>query len=78
MNDIHRNSNSAVAAIAPAAVSPWFDTKSAAAYLGSTYGTLKTWRARGTGPRYHVLASRMVRYHRDDLDTFVTSNIQEN
>ena len=33
--------------------SPWKTPREAADYLGFTYGTLKTWRARGAGPRYH-------------------------
>ncbi len=51
--------------------SPWLDTDDAAAYLGSTSGTLKNWRAAGRGPRYRILQDRLVRYHRDDLDAFV-------
>lgn len=53
------------------AASPWLDTDAAAAYLGSTAGTLKNWRAAGKEPRYHVVQDRLVRYHRDDLDAFV-------
>lgn len=52
-------------------VSPWLDTDAAAAYLGSTAGTLKNWRASGKGPRYRVLQDRLVRYNRDELDAFV-------
>ncbi len=51
--------------------SPWLGTTEAAAYLGSTPGTLKNWRAAGTGPAYHILQERLVRYHVDDLDRFV-------
>jgi hypothetical protein len=51
--------------------SPWLGTEQAAAYLGSTAGTLKNWRATGQGPRYHVVQSRLVRYHVEDLDRFV-------
>lgn len=51
--------------------SPWLDSDAAAAYLGTTAGTLKTWRASGKGPRYRVLQDRLVRYHRDELDAFV-------
>ena len=54
-----------------AARSPWLDSRAAASYLGSTAGTLKNWRAAGKGPRYHVVQDRLVRYHTDDLDTFV-------
>ncbi|MXP09623.1 helix-turn-helix domain-containing protein [Pseudoblastomonas halimionae] len=52
-------------------VSPWLDTSGAAAYLGSTAGTLKNWRAAGIGPAYHIMQERLVRYHADDLDRFV-------
>ena len=51
--------------------SPWLDTDDAAAYLGSTSGTLKNWRAAGRVPRYRILQDRLVRYHRDDLDALV-------
>lgn len=51
--------------------SPWLDTEHAAAYLGSTPGTLKNWRATGQGPKYKVIQSRLVRYHVEDLDGFV-------
>ena len=51
--------------------SPWLDSAAAAAYLGSTAGTLKTWRATGKGPRYHVVQDKLIRYHTDDLDVFV-------
>ena len=51
--------------------SPWLDSDGAADYLGCSSGTLKTWRARGEGPRYHVLNEKLVRYHTADLDAFV-------
>jgi hypothetical protein len=50
--------------------SPWLDTDGAADYLGARPGTLKNWRHRGEGPKYHVVNRRLVRYHRDDLDAF--------
>jgi hypothetical protein len=50
---------------------PWLDSDGVAAYLGCTAGTLKTWRATGQGPKYHVIQSRLIRYHRADLDAFV-------
>lgn len=53
--------------------SPWLDTEGAAAYLGSTRNTLTAWRARGRGPKFHNIRSRMIRYHRDDLDDFMRS-----
>lgn len=55
------------------AQSPWLDSDGAAAYLGTAPGTMKTWRANGKGPRYHVVQDRLVRYHRDELDDFVRS-----
>lgn len=51
--------------------SPWMDTAAAAAYIGSTCNTLRAWRARGRGPKFSNIRTRMVRYHRDDLDAFV-------
>ena len=51
--------------------SPWLDSDAAAEYLSCTPGTLKTWRSRGEGPRYHVIQSKLVRYNVEDLDTFV-------
>jgi hypothetical protein len=53
--------------------SPWLDGEAAAAYLGTTPGTLKNWRSTGKGPRYHVVQDRLIRYHRDELDGFVRS-----
>lgn len=52
-------------------VSPWLNPEAAAAYLCSTVGTLKTWRSNGTGPRYHIMQERLVRYNIEDLDRFV-------
>jgi hypothetical protein len=51
--------------------SPWHDTESAAAYIGCEPGTLKTWRTRGEGPRYHLINGKSVRYNVADLDAFV-------
>lgn len=51
--------------------SPWVDTETAACYLGYTPGTLRSWRARGTGPKYRSIHGRCVRYHIDDLNAFV-------
>ncbi len=52
-------------AIAGHVQTPWLDTEQAARFIGCTYGTLKTWRAKGGGPRYHV----------DDLDAFVRGEV---
>ena len=51
--------------------SPWLDTDAAAEYLTCTPGTLKTWRSRGEGPRYHVIQTKLIRYNVEDLDAFV-------
>lgn len=51
--------------------SPWFDTEGAAVYIGSTPGTMRTWRATGGGPRYHTIHGKSVRYHVTDLDAFI-------
>lgn len=51
--------------------SPWLNSDDAAAYLGSTGGTLRNWRATGKGPKYHIVQDRLVRYHVDDLNIFV-------
>lgn len=55
--------------------SPWLDSDAAAEYLSCTAGTLKTWRSRGEGPRYHIIQSKLVRYHVDDLDAFVRGEV---
>jgi excisionase family DNA binding protein len=51
-------------------ISPWMDTGEAARYLGAKAGTLKNWRHRGEGPKYHVVNRRLVRYHQTELDVF--------
>jgi excisionase family DNA binding protein len=57
-------------------VSPWMDTGEAARYLGAKSGTLKNWRHRGEGPRYHVVNRRLIRYHVNELDEFVKCSAQ--
>lgn len=52
------------------AESPWMDSAAAAAYTGFTADALKQMRYLSTGPTYSKPAGR-VRYHRDDLDTFM-------
>jgi len=51
--------------------SPWLNTAQAADFLGCTSGTLKTWRCRGTGPRFRAINHKLIRYHMDDLNAFV-------
>ncbi len=50
---------------------PWRDSEGAATYLGVEPGTMKFWRAKGGGPRYHSVGNKLVRYHIDDLNAFV-------
>ena len=55
--------------------SPWFDSDGAAEYLSCSPATLKVWRSRGEGPRYHIVHTRLVRYHVEDLDAFVRGEV---
>lgn len=55
--------------------SPWLDSVAAAEYIGCTAGTLKTWRSRGEGPKYHIVNQKLVRYHIEDLDAFVRGEV---
>ncbi|MCC5957697.1 MAG: helix-turn-helix domain-containing protein [Natronohydrobacter sp.] len=52
--------------------SPWMTTEQAAAYLSVSPGTMRNWRTAGAGPRYRTVG-RIVRYHREDLDAFLTA-----
>jgi hypothetical protein len=36
---------------------PWRDSEGATAYLGVEPGTMKFWRAKGGGPRYHSVGN---------------------
>lgn len=56
--------------------SPWLDSDQAAEYLSCTPGTLKTWRSRGEGPRYHIVQNKLVRYHVEALDAFVRGEVR--
>lgn len=55
---------------APADESPWMDANQASTYSGFTTGALKKMRYLGEGPAFSKPNGR-VRYHRDDLDTFL-------
>ena len=50
---------------------PWFDTEAAASYLRREPGTLKGWRSKGEGPVFHHVNNQFIRYHLDDLDSFI-------
>lgn len=67
--------NAVIDAMAQRTPSPWLDNEGAAAYLGCTPGTMKTWRARGEGPNYRVVNGKMVRYHVGDLDAYVRGEV---
>ena len=51
--------------------SPWLSTTQAAFYISCTPGTMKSWRSRGVGPRYHTINGKLVRYLRTDLDLWI-------
>lgn len=55
---------------------PWFDTEAAAAYLRREPGTLKGWRSKGEGPKFHTVNDKFIRYHLDDLDDYVRGTKQ--
>lgn len=57
---------------------PWMRPAVAAKYAGLTVSSLKTMRARNRGPRYrNPTGKRMVVYHRDDLDSWLNSQMVE-
>lgn len=74
-HDIDKTNSVAVSRAVTANNSPWHDSGSAAAYLGCSAGTLKTWRSQGQGPNYHIIQSKLVRYHVADLDAFVRGEV---
>lgn len=45
----------------------------ASEYLGIATSTMRVWRWKKTGPRYHKI-SRCVRYSRADLDSFISES----
>lgn len=51
-------------------VSPWLKAEQAASYLGVSVGTLRNW----TSARYVPFSrrGRVVRYHRDQLDRWLS------
>lgn len=57
---------------------PWFDTEAAASYLRREPGTLKGWRSKDEGPRFHIVNRQYIRYHLDDLDAFVRGGRRKN
>ena len=58
----------------PPVPTPWFAPEDAAAYLRLTVRGLEDMRAKGTGPKFHKVNYRVVRYHVNDLDAWLLSN----
>ena len=49
-----------------------YTTRQAAEYLTLSRETLRTWRYRGVGPRYHRFG-RAIRYSKQDLDDWINA-----
>lgn len=47
----------------------------AAQYLGTTVGTLNTWRHYGKNPIPYVRWGNRIRYRREDLDAWIRANL---
>lgn len=47
------------------------DEREAAAILGVAVTTMRNWRWKEEGPRFRKLGTRLVRYHRADLQAFI-------
>lgn len=58
----------------PPIATPWLAPDDAAAYLRLTVRGLEDMRRNANGPRFHKVGSRVVRYHRDDLDAWLLSD----
>jgi len=58
----------------PPISTPWLAPEDAAAYLRLTVRGLEDMRAKGTGPKYHKVNARVVRYHVNDLDAWLLSD----
>jgi len=58
----------------PPVPTPWLAPEDAAAYLRLTVRGLEDMRAKGTGPKYHKVNARVVRYHVNDLDGWLLSD----
>lgn len=61
-----------IATIEPLAVREY----DAAAMLGVSISTLKTWRTEGTGPRYRRLSRRTVVYPVAELKSWLLSDLE--
>lgn len=52
-----------------------FTQKEAAAYLGTTVGTLNTWRHYGKDKIPYVRWGNRIRYRKEDLDTWIEAQL---
>ena len=62
-----------LADLPPRRISPWFTPDDAADYLRLTRRGLEDMRTKASGPRYHKVNDRVVRYHVRDLDAWLLS-----
>lgn len=51
----------------------YLTTEQAAVYLGISKKTLESYRQEGTGPRYIMVSSKLIRYLIADLDAWMQS-----
>lgn len=51
------------------------DQKSAAAYLGTTVGSLNVWRAQGKYKIPYVRWGHNIRYRKEDLDAWIMEHM---
>jgi hypothetical protein len=56
--------------------SRWLPPKQTAVYLSVSEDCLQAWRSARKGPPWSKVG-KLVRYHVDDLDTFLTAHRQE-
>lgn len=54
------------------------DQKAAAAYLGTTVGSLNVWRTSGTHKIPYVRWGHNIRYRKEDLDAWIAEHLQNN
>lgn len=54
------------------------DQKTAAAYLGTTVGSLNVWRANGKHKIPFVRWGHNIRYRKSDLDAWIAEHLQNN
>jgi predicted DNA-binding transcriptional regulator AlpA len=52
-------------------------TKNAASYLGISGASSRLWRADNKGPRYFRAGTKLVRYLRTDLDSWIQARLNE-